>query len=69
MTESFSNTECKLNVDGMKKLQITILKPIIKLWFRQELSTIIKAIKWIVEGKVGQKTSHLTDRFKETSPT
>lgn len=68
MTESFSNREeeCKIiNVDGMKKLQIIILKSIIKLWFRQELSIIIKAIKWMVEGKVGhlQKTSHLTDYF------
>lgn len=52
-------------MEWKKKPQIIILKPIIKLWFRQELSIIIKAIKWIVEGKVEhlQKTSYLTDYF------
>lgn len=55
MKESFSYTEeCKLiNVDGMKELEIIILEPIIQLRFRQELSIIVKAIKWMVDGEVG----------------
>lgn len=66
MTESFSNREeeCKIiNVDGMKKLQIIILKSIIKIMI-QALSIIIKPIKWMLKGSWHlQKTSHLTDYF------